>query len=99
MSLKVFFNQLSFIKKSTNISFINPFRLKANELGDVVVANAVYSVGAEPREIIFFREGGIVFWNCTEMEASNVLDFVRPYVVCILFSDTRTYLKSPIYSL
>uniref|UniRef100_A0A2A4K752 DUF155 domain-containing protein n=1 Tax=Heliothis virescens TaxID=7102 RepID=A0A2A4K752_HELVI len=58
-----------------------PGTLKANELGDVVVANAVYSVGAEPREIIFFREGGIVFWNCTELEARNVLDFVRPYEI------------------
>ncbi|KAJ8710977.1 hypothetical protein PYW07_008219 [Mythimna separata] len=58
-----------------------PGTLKANEIGDVVVANAVYSVGAEPREIIFFREGGIVFWNCTELEASNVLDFVRPYEI------------------
>ncbi|KAH9640862.1 hypothetical protein HF086_014448 [Spodoptera exigua] len=55
-----------------------PGTLKSNELGDVVVANAVYSVGTEPREIIFFREGGIVFWNCTELEARNVLDFVRP---------------------
>nr|XP_049698859.1 required for meiotic nuclear division protein 1 homolog isoform X1 [Helicoverpa armigera] len=58
-----------------------PGTLKANELGDVVVANAVYSVGSEPREIIFFREGGIVFWNCTELEARNVLDFVRPYEI------------------
>ncbi|XP_050553040.1 required for meiotic nuclear division protein 1 homolog isoform X2 [Spodoptera frugiperda] len=58
-----------------------PGTLKSNELGDVVVANAVYSVGTEPREIIFFREGGIVFWNCTELEARNVLDFVRPFEI------------------
>ncbi|KAJ0173349.1 hypothetical protein K1T71_011525 [Dendrolimus kikuchii] len=58
-----------------------PGTLKAQQVGDVVVANAVYSVGAEPREIIFFREGGVVFWNCTELEASNVLDFVKPYEV------------------
>ncbi|XP_075983995.1 required for meiotic nuclear division protein 1 homolog [Anticarsia gemmatalis] len=58
-----------------------PGKLKAHEVGDVVVANAVYSVGDESREIIFFREGGVVFWNCTELEASNVLDFVRPYEV------------------
>ncbi|CAH1640914.1 unnamed protein product [Spodoptera littoralis] len=58
-----------------------PGTLKSDELGDVVVANAVYSVGTEPREIIFFREGGIVFWNCTELEARNVLEFVRPFEI------------------
>ncbi|XP_049879533.1 required for meiotic nuclear division protein 1 homolog isoform X2 [Pectinophora gossypiella] len=54
-----------------------PAKLKAQEVGDVVVANAVYTVGDEPREIIFFREGAVVFWNCTELEANNVLDFVK----------------------
>ncbi|XP_047999349.1 required for meiotic nuclear division protein 1 homolog [Leguminivora glycinivorella] len=57
-----------------------PGMLKAQEIdGDVVIANAVYTVGSEPREIIFFKEGAVVFWNCTELEASNVLDFVRRY--------------------
>lgn len=58
-----------------------PGKLKTHEVGDVVVANAVYSVGDEPREIVFFGEGGVVFWNCTELEASNVLDFIRPFEV------------------
>ncbi|CAD0204170.1 unnamed protein product [Chrysodeixis includens] len=58
-----------------------PGRLKAHEIGNVVVANPMYSVGDEPREIIFFGEGGIAFWNCTELEANNVLDFVRPFEV------------------
>ncbi|XP_073948677.1 required for meiotic nuclear division protein 1 homolog [Choristoneura fumiferana] len=58
-----------------------PGTLKAQDIGDVVIANPVYSVGSEPREIIFFREGAVVFWNCTELEASNVLDFVRRYEV------------------
>lgn len=53
-------------------------RLKTQEVGDVLVASAAYSVGDEPREIIFFREGSVVFWNCTELEANNVLDFIRP---------------------
>ncbi|KAI5638767.1 hypothetical protein NE865_08651 [Phthorimaea operculella] len=58
-----------------------PGRLNAHEIGDVVVANAVYTVGDEPREIIFFREGAVVFWNCTELEASNVLDFVKGFEI------------------
>ncbi|KAG7303268.1 hypothetical protein JYU34_011735 [Plutella xylostella] len=58
-----------------------PGTLKTKELGDVVVVNAMYSVGSEPREIIFFREGAVVFWNCSELEASNVLEFIRKYEV------------------
>ncbi|XP_047522922.1 required for meiotic nuclear division protein 1 homolog isoform X1 [Pieris napi] len=58
-----------------------PGTLKTQEVGDVVVANAVYSVGDEPRQIIFFKEGAVVFWNCTELEAKNVLDFVRPFEI------------------
>ncbi|XP_068623602.1 required for meiotic nuclear division protein 1 homolog isoform X2 [Battus philenor] len=58
-----------------------PGKLKAHEVGDVVIANPVYTVGTEPREIIFFKEGAVVFWNCTELEASNVLDFVKRYEI------------------
>ncbi|CAH0758337.1 unnamed protein product [Diatraea saccharalis] len=58
-----------------------PATLQAQEVGDVVIANAVYSVGSEPREIIFFREGAVVFWNCTELEASNVLELVRKFEI------------------
>ncbi|XP_053616893.1 required for meiotic nuclear division protein 1 homolog isoform X2 [Plodia interpunctella] len=56
-----------------------PGSIQAQEIGDVVVANAVYSVEDEPRQILFFREGAVVFWNCTQLEASNVLDFVKRY--------------------
>ncbi|CAK1590038.1 unnamed protein product [Parnassius mnemosyne] len=58
-----------------------PGKLKAHEVGDVVIANPVYTIGTEPREIIFFKEGAVVFWNCTELEASNVLDFVKRFEV------------------
>ncbi|XP_023944829.2 required for meiotic nuclear division protein 1 homolog isoform X2 [Bicyclus anynana] len=58
-----------------------PGTLNTHEVGNVVVASPVYSVGDEPREIIFFQEGAVVFWNCTELEANNVLDFIRPYEV------------------
>ncbi|CAH2237165.1 jg11138 [Pararge aegeria aegeria] len=56
-----------------------PGTLKTQEVGNVVVASPVYRVGDEPREIIFFQEGAVVFWNCTELEANNVLDFIRPF--------------------
>ncbi|OWR54832.1 required for meiotic nuclear division protein 1 [Danaus plexippus plexippus] len=62
-----------------NQKLYEPETLKSQDLGDVVVAHAVYSIGHEPREIIFFREGAVVFWNCTELEANNVLDFIRPF--------------------
>ncbi|XP_050667348.1 required for meiotic nuclear division protein 1 homolog isoform X2 [Leptidea sinapis] len=58
-----------------------PGTLKAQEVGDVVVANAVYTIGDEPRQIIFFKEGAVVFWNCTELEAQNVLDFIKPFEI------------------
>ncbi|KAL4705846.1 hypothetical protein ACJJTC_019281 [Scirpophaga incertulas] len=58
-----------------------PSMLQAHEINDVVVANAMYTVGDEPREIYFFREGAVVFWNCTELEASNVLDLVRRFEI------------------
>ncbi|XP_072934106.1 required for meiotic nuclear division protein 1 homolog [Epargyreus clarus] len=58
-----------------------PGTLSAQEVGDVIVANAVYSVGEEPRQFIIFREGAVVFWNCTEIEASNVLDFIKRYEI------------------
>ncbi|XP_059054784.1 required for meiotic nuclear division protein 1 homolog [Achroia grisella] len=58
-----------------------PGTLQAQEIGDVVVANAVYSVGDEPREIIFFSEGAVVFWNCSVLEASNVLEFIKKYEI------------------
>lgn len=48
-------------------------------LADVVYVTAKYEVTNEPREIFFFREGSIVFWNCTELESSNVLSFVKKY--------------------
>lgn len=56
-----------------------PGNLKTVEIGNVVVANAVYNIGSEQREIFFFKEGAVVFWNCSELEASNVLEFVKPY--------------------
>ena len=46
---------------------------------DVVHAVAKIQVDEEPREIFFFREGSVVLWNVTELESSNVLNFLRKY--------------------
>lgn len=46
---------------------------------DVLYATAKYQVGAEPREIFFFREGTVVMWNCSDMEISNILGFLKSY--------------------
>ncbi|XP_049767533.1 required for meiotic nuclear division protein 1 homolog [Schistocerca cancellata] len=46
---------------------------------DVLQVTARYTVGSEPRDIFFFREGTTVFWNVSELECTNVLSFVKPY--------------------
>lgn len=46
---------------------------------DALHAVAKYRVGHEPREIFFFREGSVVLWNTTELESSNVLNFLKQY--------------------
>ncbi|KAL6426086.1 hypothetical protein ACFW04_008984 [Cataglyphis niger] len=48
-------------------------------LPDVIYAVAKYEVGDEPREIFFFREGSIVMWNISDLECSNLLQFLRNY--------------------
>lgn len=40
---------------------------------DHLYVSARIQLGAEPREIFFFREGSVVLWNCSELECSNVL--------------------------
>lgn len=46
---------------------------------DVLQVTARYTVGTEPRDIFFFREGTTVFWNISELECTNVLSFVKQY--------------------
>ncbi|KAK9880636.1 hypothetical protein WA026_011876 [Henosepilachna vigintioctopunctata] len=46
---------------------------------DVVVASAKYQVNKEPREIFFFREGGLVLWNIDNIETGNLLSFLKVY--------------------
>lgn len=46
---------------------------------DVLYATAKYQVGNEPRDIYFFREGTVVMWNCSDMECSNLLGFLKSF--------------------
>ncbi|XP_058789333.1 required for meiotic nuclear division protein 1 homolog [Phymastichus coffea] len=54
-------------------------RTSAKRLPDAIQALAKYEVGNEPREIYFFREGTTVMWNITDLECSNLLQFLRQY--------------------
>lgn len=47
--------------------------LTSGEDSDFLYVSAKYEVDEEPREIIFFREGSVVLWNCPELECGNVL--------------------------
>lgn len=46
---------------------------------DVLHVSARYQIDREPREIYFFGEGSVVFWNVSELERKNVLKFLRDY--------------------
>ncbi|XP_060662556.1 required for meiotic nuclear division protein 1 homolog [Drosophila nasuta] len=46
---------------------------------NVLFVTAKYPTGEQPREIFFFREGSVVFWNCTDIETNNVLNFLRSF--------------------
>ncbi|KAK3861339.1 hypothetical protein Pcinc_044504 [Petrolisthes cinctipes] len=45
----------------------------------VLHAVATYRLETEQREIYFFREGSVVFWNVAELERFNVLKFLKEY--------------------
>lgn len=48
---------------------------------DVLYVSAKYQVGKdkEPRDIFFFREGTCVLWNSSDLESSNVRQFLRDF--------------------
>lgn len=46
---------------------------------NVLHAVATYRLEDEHREIYFFREGSVVFWNVAELERFNVLKFLHEY--------------------
>lgn len=49
------------------------------DVHDVLHVSARYQVDREPREIYFFREGSVVFWNVSEIERKDVLSYLKPY--------------------
>ncbi|OXU26481.1 hypothetical protein TSAR_003607 [Trichomalopsis sarcophagae] len=54
-------------------------RSSAKPFPDAIQAVAKYEIGNEPREIYFFREGTAVMWNITDLECSNLLQFIKQY--------------------
>lgn len=48
---------------------------------DVIHAVANYELSSEKRQIYFFREGSVVFWNVPELECISVLDFLKHYQI------------------
>lgn len=48
---------------------------------NVIRAIAKYRVEKEPREIFFFRDGGVILWNITDLESGNILRFLRQYEI------------------
>jgi len=49
------------------------------DINDVLHVSARYQVDREPREIYFFSEGSVVFWNVSDVEQKNVLLFLKTY--------------------
>lgn len=49
------------------------------DIHDVLHVSARYQVDREPREIYFFREGSVVFWNVSEVERKDILSHIKPF--------------------
>ncbi|KAK8750102.1 hypothetical protein OTU49_015238, partial [Cherax quadricarinatus] len=49
------------------------------DANDVLHMVATYQLETEHREIYFFREGSVVFWNVAELERANVLRYLKSY--------------------
>ena len=48
-------------------------------LSEVLHVVGLYKVSEEDREIYFFRDGCVVFWNINELERSNVLTYLQRF--------------------
>lgn len=48
---------------------------------DVLHVRSKYNVEPEARDILFFREGSVVLWNCSEAEANTVLRNLRQFEI------------------
>lgn len=52
-----------------------------NSDSDVLHVRGKYEIESEPRDIFFFREGSVVSWNCTELETSNIIQYLRQFEI------------------
>jgi len=53
-------------------------RAMPTDVDDTMHVEAAYTVNDEKREIFFFREGGVVFWNVPDRkERDNILELMR----------------------
>lgn len=59
---------------------------------DVLHVTAKYQIENEIRDLYFFREGTVVLWNCNDLEASNILLFLK---VCEKVRKFYIYYSSP----
>uniref|UniRef100_A0A1B6C7S8 DUF155 domain-containing protein n=1 Tax=Clastoptera arizonana TaxID=38151 RepID=A0A1B6C7S8_9HEMI len=48
---------------------------------DVLHVEAKYKVTEEPRQVFFFREGSVVFWNIPDIECLSILDFLHKFEI------------------
>ncbi|KAA0193161.1 hypothetical protein HAZT_HAZT008834 [Hyalella azteca] len=49
------------------------------DIAEVLHVVGQYKISSEPREIFFFRDGSVVFWNVDELERSNVLTYIKQF--------------------
>ncbi|KAF2354372.1 protein of unknown function DUF155 [Trinorchestia longiramus] len=49
------------------------------DITEVLHVIGQYKISSEPREIFFFRDGSLVFWNIDELERSNILTYVKQF--------------------
>lgn len=61
-----------------NQGLYQPLQLPS-DAEEVIHVSAKYKVDEKPREIYFFSEGSVVFWNVPDLEQQNVLRFLKPF--------------------
>lgn len=66
-----------------------------SDVEDAIYAKAVYEVDQGCRDVFFFREGAIVFWNMSYLERKEILQQVRkfcdsPYNLALTMSENES---------
>jgi uncharacterized Rmd1/YagE family protein len=52
-----------------------------SSLEDVIHVTAKYPIGDESREIFYFRNGSVIFWNMPDAEQENALQFLTKFQI------------------